>query len=100
MQPSLDDSSLWIFKMGGNVAKKGKEKERRHVTKSDFPDLLLKLPSRWFQNIDPRLSEPEGILFSLVQYLCSTEKERARRGKGRTQATQPAGTEARCHIFV
>lgn len=37
-----------------NVAKEGEEKRNgRHTTKSDFSGLLLKLPSRWFQNIDP-----------------------------------------------
>lgn len=70
------------------MAKKGEEKkEEKHMTKSDFLDRLLELPSRWFQNIDPKTVRARRNLILTGPVSLFTEKVQARSRKGQTQAT-------------
>lgn len=70
------------------MAKKGEEKkEEKHMTKSDFLDRLLELPSRWFQNIDPKTVRAGRNLILAGPVSLFTEKVPARSRKGQTQAT-------------
>lgn len=67
------------------MAKKREEKRnRRHKTKSEFSDLLFKLPCRWFQNIDPKAVKAgrNPLLASPVSLF--PDREQACRGKGMT----------------
>lgn len=73
------------------MAKKGEEKkEEKHMTKSDFLHRLLELPSRWFQNIDPKTVRAGRNLILAGPVSLFTEKVQARSRKGQTQPTQGA----------
>lgn len=74
----------------GKCGEKGKrKKEQRHTTKSDFSDLLLKLPSRWFQNIDP-----ETVRAGRNPLLTSPESLFHRQGAGRGRERTDSGHAA------
>lgn len=79
----------------GNVAKKGEETRNwRHLTKSGVSDLLLKLPGRWFQNIDPKTVRA-GKNPLLTSPMSVPQIREASGVGGLTQATQPARGSSR-----